>query len=184
MGNRKQTPVKPNSEFNCTLYLADLGLAIKLRGRTRIKSHSWHNNILRLDFVVAFPQQAAYTGDKNIIVFHETGRMHRMTAMRTGELNNMYIEFDGCTNVQFEEPKCEWFSLDLEKIDEALQLPKPKITSFYWSYSEPHHTSLLYVNYTYQSRKTSHDTLGANYIRPNKLDILLEEIQNASTNTN
>ena len=48
MASRKCTPVKPHSEFNCTLYLADLGIAIKVRGYAGYKGHSWFDDILRL----------------------------------------------------------------------------------------------------------------------------------------
>lgn len=180
MSNRKCTPVKPKSEFTCTLYLADLGIAIKMQGKTGHKSHYWSDNRLGLTFNPSYPQQAAYHGSQNVVVFHEAGRAHHLTSLRTGcwaSGGSLHLTCDGFNELHFEEPACDWFSFDLDKIDEALQLPRPKMTGFNWAYNEYNHKSSLYVDYRYQENQSSVNSLGANYIKPNKLDIMLEEIE-------
>lgn len=175
MASRKTTPVKPRSEFNCTLYLADLGMAIKMRGKTSFKSHEWRGSSLYLIFTADYPQQAAYHGSQNVIVFHEAQRAHHLTAMRIRN-NTLYIVFEGVEELLFEEPVFEWFAFDLARIDEALQLPRPHMIGFNWEYNQYHTTSNLYVDYRYHANKDSVNSLGAKYIKPNKLDIILEEL--------
>lgn len=178
MASRKCTPVKPRSEFNCTLYLADLGIAIKMRGLSGYKGHSWIDNTLRLTFTPSYPQQAAYHGSQNVIVFHEAGRTHHLTNLRTGNFQggSLHIECDGFNELQFEEPACEWFSFDFARLDEVLQLPRPTMTGFWWSYYDRHNESSLNVDYRYTARKNSVNSLGTKYMKPNKLDIMLEEL--------
>lgn len=178
MASRKCTPVKPRSEFNCTLYLADLGLAVNLRGKTGYKSHSWLDDTLRLTFLASYPQQSVYHGSQNVIVFHEAGRAHHLTQLRTGNFQggSLHIECDGAHTLQFEEPACEWFAFELARFDEVLQLPKPTMTGFWWSYYERHNESSLSVDYRYTARKNSVNSLGAKYVKPNKLDIMFEEL--------
>jgi hypothetical protein len=175
---RKITPVKPRSEFNCTLYLADLGIAIKMQGHTSYQSHGWRDHILMLTFTPSYPQQAVYHGSQNVVVFHEAGRTHHLTNLRIHKLHNgsMYLECNGVNLVQFEEPACEWFSFDLARFDEVLQLPRPTMDGFWWRYSESHHESSLCVEYRYTTRQPSVNSLGTKYMKPNKLDIMLEEL--------
>lgn len=173
----KRTPVKPRSEFNCTLYLADLGIALKMRGKSSYKGHSWIDDTLRLTFAPSYPQQAAYHGSQNVIVFHEAGRSHHLTTLRTGNFQggSVHIACDGANELHFEEPACEWFSFDFARLDEVLQLPKPTMNGFWWSYHNNGASSLA-VDYRYTALKDSVNSLGTKYMKPNKLDIMLEEL--------
>lgn len=174
----KRTPVKPHSEFNCTLYLADLGIAIKMRGKPGYKGHSWLENTLMLTFTPSYSQQSAYHGSQNVIVFHEAGRSHHLICLGTGnfQAGSVHIKCDGVNELHFEEPACEWFSFDFARLDEVLQLPKPTMSGFWWSYNDRHGESSLNVDYIYKACKDSVNSLGTKYIKPNKLDIMLEEL--------
>jgi hypothetical protein len=159
--------------------MADLGIAIKMQGHTMRKSHSWQDNRLCLTFTPSYPQQSAYSGSQNVVVFHEAGRSHHLTSLRTGNFGggSLYLTCDGVNELHFEEPACKWFAFELDKFDEVLQLPKPVMTGFNWYYNEYQNQSSLYVDYRYQANQASVNSLGAKYIKPNKLDMMFEEME-------
>lgn len=179
MAKRKSTPVKPNSKFTCTMYLSGLGVAIKIQGETKSNSHRWYDELLCITFTPLYPAHVAnYSGSQSAIIFHESGRVHCLTQLRATHLNSeWHFICDGLNELEFVEPACEWCLFNLERFEEIMQLPKPKMIGFEWYYNRHNHQSKLFANYNRCHTEQFNSNLTATkYVKPNKLDIMLEEI--------
>jgi hypothetical protein len=144
---RKRTPVSVYSTFECTLYIADLHVELHLLGRH--SSHRWHGNSLHLEFVVNNQYYAGYKGERDLIIFHSSGRIHPIEYfkfdMSMPSCPWCAVTFNGVIEVEFEQPVHPKAQFTIANLSEILSLPTPPVTKISWGKSNYRQSSCVEV---------------------------------------